>query len=160
MGSATGYASSIKVYLCSIHRDKAPPPTLAKENWSILLREMSTILVHRHKKDGTPTVNPHESSTDEDREAMAMLCVWKADTDSAEFLFLGSCMYHCAGRGSECAGSRKNHLRVVKKHEAFMDYRMLNHWMSRDKNTIVQKLDIACHRVSQSMSFLPTLMHG
>jgi hypothetical protein len=51
MGSATGYASSIKVYLCSIHRDRAPPPTLAKENWSILLREMSTILIQRHKKD-------------------------------------------------------------------------------------------------------------
>jgi hypothetical protein len=33
MGSATGYASSVKVYLCSIHRDRAPPPTLEKENW-------------------------------------------------------------------------------------------------------------------------------
>jgi hypothetical protein len=112
---------------------------------------MSSILIQRHKKDGTPTVNPHESSTDEDREGMALLCVWKADTDSAEFLFLDSCMYHCAGRGSECAGSRKQHLRVEKKHEMFMDYPMLIHWMSRDKNSHVQKLDIACHKVSTLM---------
>jgi hypothetical protein len=149
IGSATGYASSIKVYLCIIHRDQAPPATLARENWSILLREMSSILVQRHRKAGTPMVSPHESSTDEDREAMALLCVWKADAKSAEFLFLDLCMYHCAGRGSECAGTRKQHLKVEMKHEMFMDYPMLSHWMSRDKNSKVQQLDIACHRVSQ-----------
>jgi hypothetical protein len=152
MGSATGYASSVKVYLCSIHRDRAPPPTLGKENWSILMREMSSILVQRHRKAGTPMVKPHESSTDGDRKGLALLCVWKADIDSAEFLFLDSCMYHCAGCGSECAGTRKQHLHVAMKHEMFMDYPMLSHWMSRDKNSKVQELDIACHRVSQSMS--------
>lgn len=156
MGTATGYASSVKVYLCSIHRNRTPPPTLAKENWSTLLREMSSILVQHHRKEGTPMVNPHESSTDEDREVMALLCVWKADSHSSEFLFLDSCMYHCAGRGSECAGARKQHIHVEKKHEMFMDYPMLTQWMSRDKNSKVQLLDIACHRVRKAC---PHLFH-
>lgn len=154
LSSAMGYASSVKVFLCSIHHDRTPPPVLAKDNWSILLREMSSILVQRHKKTGTAMVYPHESSTDEDRKAMALLCVWKGDMNSAEFLYLNSSMYHCAGRGSECAGTRKQHLHVQMKHEMFMDYPMLSHWMSRDKDSKVQQLDIACHRVSQSMSFL------
>jgi hypothetical protein len=77
LSSAMGYASSVKVFLCSIHCDRTPPPTLAKDNWSILLREMSSILVQRHKKTGTAMVKPHESSTDEDHKGMALNGAWK-----------------------------------------------------------------------------------
>jgi hypothetical protein len=160
MGSATGYASAVKVYLCNLHRDRTPPPTLAKENWSSLLREMSSMLVQRHRKEGTQMVKPHDSSTAEDRKGMALLCVWKGDITSAEFLFLDSCMYHCAGRGSECAGTRTQHLSVEMTHEPFMDYPMLKHWMPRHKNSKVQVLDIACHRVSCSTVNFSTLHKG
>jgi hypothetical protein len=156
MGSATGYASAVKIYLCNHHRDRAPPPTLAKENWAILVREMSSMLVQRHRKEGTQTVKPHDSSTDEDRKGMALLCVWKGDVTSAEFLFLDSCMFHCAGRGSECAGTRTHHLSVEMTHEPFMDYPILKHWMPRHKNSKVQVLDIACHRVSPSNVYFCT----
>jgi hypothetical protein len=156
MGSATGYASSVKVYLCNRYRDRTPPPTLARENWSTLLREMSSILVQRHRKDGTKIMNPHESSKEEDRVSIALLCVWKGDVKSAEFLYLNSSMFHCAGRGSECAGTRNDHLSVDITHEPFMDYPMLKHWMPRHKNNKVQVLDIACHRVSRSAVYFPT----
>jgi hypothetical protein len=70
MGSATGYASAVKVYLCNLHQDRTPPLTLTKENWSSLLKEMSSMLLQRHQKEGTQMVKPHDSSMAEDWKGM------------------------------------------------------------------------------------------
>lgn len=99
--------------------------------------------------------NPHEASTDEDRESLALTCVWKGDADSAEFYALNVVMYHAPGRhapgqSSEVARSQKQHLTVKEKHEPFLNYPVVSHWLQQHKNNKEQDLDMFPHRVSDS----------
>jgi len=92
-------------------------------------------------------VNPREPSTDEDREAMALCCVWKADAEAAEFLHLNTAMFQCVGRGSEVAGGQKTHITSKQKNEPLLTFKILSHYLKCHKNDKEQNMDIFPDRV-------------
>jgi len=146
--SSTGYASSFKAYYANKYREKPTPPIFEADKWKHLRAKLASVIVDRNRRAGTRLSNPHEASTDSDRDTISMLSVWAATSEAAEFGFLNTDMYYCAGRSSEVSGTRKNRMIAETHSDALLRYERINQGIDRHKNYKSQNLGMYPHRVS------------
>ena len=101
--TAENYFSAFKTfYFHKFGRDRDLPPCMAPVNWASYL---SSIVLAKKEglKRGERLVNPRECASEDDRKAIAAICLWNGDLDSAEFFLFLSTAYQFAGRGGEVA---------------------------------------------------------
>lgn len=84
-----------------------------------------------------------EGSAHEDRECLAISCVWDGSAASAEFWHLLNASYHCAGRGSEVSlASPKDYL-VKDVNKCVCEHQVLCLELQKQKGGALQ--DVAIH---------------
>ena len=148
--SATGYASSVKAYFCEKFKHQGyivSPRVFQEDSWRPMRRQLQSVFRDRNRLTGEKMSNPRPHSTDQDRDTVALVCVWKGDATSSEFWALGNTMYAGAGRGSEVASARKVHFTIIQSQERYLSYPRCNLWVQRSKNGVSQDLAMYIHRV-------------
>ena len=100
--TATGYASSVKVFYTNKFRSCGPELNVfSPTKWRELRNKLLAQSKEETKRTGKALVNGHEASEDSDRNAIAIGCYWLGTVEAAEFLHLNNSMMHCSGRGTE-----------------------------------------------------------
>lgn len=147
--SATGYASSVKTYYCTVlYKDRPTPPVFEQAKWHTLRKDLCKMVVDRVKAEGSKLANSKAAATLEDIAQMALLCLWLGNGRAAEFLAIQSSMVTFSGRGSEVAGMRKDHLTAQFHSEQYMDYTRVKQFIHRHKTSVEQDCASYPHRVS------------
>ena len=72
-------------------------------------------------------------ASEEEREAMAAMCIWVGDTKAAKLFSMSTLMYHLVARSIEAASLRKSRIGLVRKEESGNKYSILNIGMERTK---------------------------
>ena len=147
LNSSIGYLSSIKSYFLNLYRKLPTPPVFQKEHWSRILSCVTSAYIEQSKATGNALVNPHDSATEEDIISMANLCAWTGSAKYANFHFLTTTMVHAAGRGSEVALAKLEHVRTRYIDEFTVKATVLNLVLNRHKTGTVQDLHIYPHKV-------------
>lgn len=100
--TATGYASSVKIYYTTKFRNSGPEfNVFGTTKWRELRNKLLSQFKEETKSTGKALVNGHEASEDSDRNAIAIGCYWLGTVEAAEFLHLNNTMMQCSGRGTE-----------------------------------------------------------
>jgi len=157
--SATGYSSSVKVFFTDKFRDEIPIPIFQKPHWGNLQQKIKGFTRESTRADGKATVTKDVSSTRQDREAVAMACIWLGTPEMAEFWHLSNQSFHCAGRGSEVSKIRTDGVLTQEKSELLYRYDVLVVELQRYKDGPWQTLPIYPHRDGLLEDFYFSLVH-
>ena len=145
--SATGYASALKTYFEYQFRhgpiDKVT--SFRPSFWRKLRGKLLTYFQERNQQTGDTMVDPHVASTNDDRKALSLACIWLGHPKLAEFYHLNNTMLHFGGRGSEVSLHRKDHLAPVAVRDQFARYDVFQSLLKRQKNNKEHFLPIYPH---------------
>jgi hypothetical protein len=133
--TALSYLSAFKQFvICLVGKDNSLPKCLDDKTFSTYSAAIWT--AKRAMSKGVPLVTPKESATEDDRRALAALCIWNADCESAEFLVFLIAAYQSAGRGGEMAAlTWANLLTTTIKEQHSNPYSVLQLDFFRDKTS-------------------------
>lgn len=145
-GSADQYCSSVKVYFENKFRNEASIPVFQPDSWKKLKAKLRGMYREGNRASGKRMVQGKESSTREDREAMATGCIWHGTAETAEYWHLLNTSYHCSGRGSEVSLVTPEGTSVVEVNEDVYQYHVLQTNIQRQKDGPFQSIPIYPHR--------------
>jgi hypothetical protein len=134
--TALNYLSAFKqfVVLCMVGRDHKPPHCLDDKMYGCYHASIWT--AKRAANRGVALVKPKDCATAEDRRALAALCIWNGDAESAEFLLFTTAAFQSAGRGGEMASLSLKSLTTTTIKEKYSDpYSVLQLDFERDKTS-------------------------
>jgi hypothetical protein len=154
--TATGYASSVKVYFTNKFRHIGPEfNVFGTTKWRVLRNKLLSQFKESTKCTGKALVNGHESSEDSDRNAIAIGCYWLGTVEAAEFLHLNNTMMQCSGRGTEVSLLKKTSIKASDVNELCYSYKIIKIDLTRQKDGPRQSISIFPHRdsVHQDMYF-------
>lgn len=158
--SASGYSSAVKSYLENKFRTQTSQiPVFQAGKWRMLRTRLLASFQEHHNMKGTKMSNPHIASTEEDREAMALGCIWTNDPLSAEFFHLNNSMMHCVGRGSEVALTRVENITTERVNELSCSYNCLGVRLRKQKQGTEQDLNVYPHRDSLHQDYYFSLLY-
>lgn len=147
--TATGYASSVKVYYTNKFRLCGPELNVfGPGKWRELHNRLLAQFREETKSTRKALVNGHEASEDTDRNAIAIGCYWLGTVEAAEFLHLNNTMMQCSGRGTEVSLLTKDNIRSSDVNELCYSYKILKVDLSRQKDGPRQSISIYPHRDS------------
>lgn len=145
--TATGYASSIKVFFINKFRTCGPELNVfGTTKWRELRNKLLAQFKEESKSTGKTLVNGHEASEDTDRNAIAIGCYWLGTVEAAEFLHLNNTMMQCSGRGTEVSLLKKDCIKASDVNELCYSYQILKVDLTRQKDGPRQKISIYPHR--------------
>lgn len=147
--SASGYASSIKVFFQNKFRESPLVSEISifrAQQWNSIRGKLFAAFTEIKRKTGERLTNPHKASNPNDRRAIGIGCLWANDPQMAEFWHLNNSMTHCSGRGSEVAGMRISHLDTVQMNELYLQYDIIQADITRHKNGHHQSISIFPHK--------------
>jgi hypothetical protein len=153
LNSAQGYLSAIKMHYVNKYREFREPSVFSKEHWSRIKAGVNSEFVERSKRTGKELVQSREGATDDDIIAMHSLCAWNAEQWSAEFMHFNNSMINLAGRGSEIAHTRHEHVTTTLLDEMIMKCKVLQHYCNRFKTGTIQDLHVFCHKERWQMDY-------
>ena len=144
--TATGYASSVKIYYTTKFRNSGPELNVfGTTKWRELQNRLLSQFKEETKSTGTALVNGHEASEDSDRNAIAIGCYWLGTVEAAEFLHLNNTMMQCSGRGTEVSLLTKSSIRASDVNELCYSYNILKIDLTRQKDGPRQSISIFPH---------------
>jgi hypothetical protein len=126
--TATGYASSVKVYYIDKFRNCGPELNVfssTSTKWRELRYKLLAQSKEETKRTGKALVNGHEASEDSDCDAIAIGCYWLGTVEAAEFLHLNNTMMQCSGRGTEVSLLTKDGIKASDVNELCYSYKIL-----------------------------------
>ena len=116
--TATGYASSVKVYFTNKFRNCGPELNVfSSAKWRELRNKLLAQSKEEAKSTGKALVNGHQALEDADRDAIAVGCYLVGTVEAAEFLHLNNTMMRCSGRGTEVSLVTKDCVKVSDVNE-------------------------------------------
>ena len=158
--TATGYASSVKVYYGDKFRNCGPELNVfSPTKWRELRNKLLAQSKEETKRTGKALVNGHEASEDSDRNAIAIGCYWLGTVEAAEFLHLNNSMMHCSGRGTEVSLLTKDGVKASDVNELCYSYKILKIDLTRQKDGPRQSISVYPHRDSIHQDVYFSLMY-
>lgn len=158
--TATGYASSVKVYFIDQFRHCGPELTVfSSTKWRELRNKLLAQFKEETKSTGKALVNGHEASEDSDRDAIAIGCYWLGSVEAAEFLHLNNTMMQCSGRGTEVSLLTKDSIKASDVNELCYSYKILKIDLTRQKDGPRQSISVYPHRDSIHQDVYFSLMY-
>jgi hypothetical protein len=158
--TATGYASSIKVFYTNKFRTCGPELNVfGPTKWRELRNKLLAQFKEENKSTGKTLVNGHEASEDTDRNAIAIGCYWLGTPEAAEFLHLNNTMMQCSGRGTEVSLLTKDGIKASDVNELCYSYQILKVDLARQKDGPRQSISTYPHRDSVHQDVYFSLMY-
>ncbi len=160
-GTATGYASSIKAFYTQRFADKdISISVFGEEQWKRLRSKLGAAFKQETRRTGKALVDPHEASTNTDRQAIAVGCLWANTVQAAEFWHLNNSMLHFSGCGSEVALNKKTHLKVKTINESHVQFKVIEAFLQRQKDGPEQYIPVFPHRDSYHEDYYFSLVYS
>jgi len=159
--SATGYASSLKAYFCNNFRKLGPELSVfSQSRWRVLRNKLLLAYKDQAQESGKALSTSHVTSSQKDRQALAVGCFWSGSSELAEFLHLNNAKFHMCGRGSEVAMQRVSALYLKDIAELHYNYRVFSAQVQRSKGGPFQELPVFPHRDSVHEDFYFSLAYN
>jgi len=145
--SIMGYASAFKEYYCDKYRNENhPPPPFQQETWSRTLRKMTAKKTEHAQANNYNLIEQKETATTNDRRCIGSVCILSATASSAEFFHMINTMANVAGRGSDVAGTTKDHLTTSVIPSGLTNPRRIQQKVNRFKTSTSSHHTIVPHR--------------
>jgi hypothetical protein len=158
--TATGYASSVKVFYTTQFRNSGPEfNVFGTTKWRELRNKLLSQFKEETKSTGKALVNGHEASEDSDRNAIAIGCYWLGTVEAAEFLHLNNTMMQCSGRGTEVSLLTKYSIKASDVNELCYSYKILKIDLTCQKDGPRQSISVFPHRDSVHQDMYFSLMY-
>ena len=158
--TATGYASSVKAYYSNKFRTRQQEiPVFQTNRWKALRARLLSNYEEENRVTGKSLVNPHEASSNEDREAISTGCIWLNTPKAAEFWHINVTMTQYTGRGSEVALDRRSRMGTTEINELHYSYHVLQPKLKRQKFGEESLLCIYPHKNSALQDYYFSLFH-
>jgi hypothetical protein len=157
--TATGYASSVKVYFTHSFRHCPELTVFGSTKWRELRNKLLAQFKEETKTTGKALVNGHEASEDSDRDAIAIGCYWLGTVEAAEFLHLNNTMMQCSGRSTEVSLLTKECIKASDVNELCYSYKILKFDLTRQKDGPRQSISVYPHRDKPHQDVYFSLMY-
>ena len=158
--TATGYASSVKVYYIDKLSTCGPEfNVFGVTKWRVLRNRLLAQFKEETKSTGKSLVNGHQDSEDTDRDAIAIGCYWLGTVEAAEFLHLNNTMLQCSGRGTEVSLLAKDNIKASDVNELCYSYKILKIDLTRQKAGPRQSISVYPHRDSIHLDVCFSVMY-
>ena len=158
--TAAGYCSSLKAHYENKFRDTGIEIPIFRESiWRKLRAKLYKAFKEEGRATGAKMVDPHEASSDSDRRALAVGCVWANSETAAEFFAINTAMTHFSGRCSEVSLLLRHQVRAIQLNEMNNSYYTMEVDLHRQKNGVEQQIPIFIHRDTWAECFMFALFY-